>query len=73
MAQLSKSVGKAVGMARLHLRTGNPGAYVRVMSAEHRCASAGQQRAIWNEILADGTEHLFDHVNGCLVEARKAA
>ena len=70
-AKLSKSVAKAVQMARLHLRTGNSGAYVRVMAAEHRCASPRQQKAIWEEILRDEMELRFARFNGCLVEARE--
>ena len=72
--QLSKSVQKAVATARLHLRTGNPGAYARAMSAEHRCASLRQQLAIWAEIRADEMEHHFGRIhNGTCVIAIEPA
>lgn len=70
MAKLSKSNAAGVANARLHLRTGNPGAYVRSMAGLHRSASVGQQRAIWEEILRDEMELRFARFNGCLVEAR---
>ena len=73
MAQLSKSTTKAAEMARLHLRTGNPGAYARVMSAEHRCASARQQAAIEDAIEQDRAGQYFTMVNGCLLAGREFA
>lgn len=68
---LSKSNAKEFANARLHLRTGNPGAYVRSVSGLHRAASSGQQKAIWEEILRDEMELRFARFNGCLVEARE--
>ena len=69
MLRISASVAKAVDMARLHLRTGNPGAYARSLSAEHRAGSARQQRAVEAIIAADATSHLFTRhpANGCLL------
>jgi hypothetical protein len=64
---LNKSTAKAVEMARLHLRTGDLGAYVRVLSAEHRCANPRQQNALWGEILTDGMADHFYLSNGCLL------
>ena len=43
---LSKTTARAVDMARLHLRGGNPGAYARALAGEHRAPNARQQRAI---------------------------
>ena len=65
----SKSTARAVDMARLHLRTGNSGAYARSLSAEHRAGSARQQRAVEAIIAADATSHLFTRhpANGCLL------
>ena len=67
--RISNSVAKAVDMARLHLRGGNPGAYARSLSAEHRAGSARQQRAIEMVIASDGLERLFVRhpANGCLL------
>lgn len=70
MAQISKSNANEVRNARLHLRTGNLGAYVRSMSGLHRAASVPQQKAIWEEILRDEMELCFARFNGCLVEAK---
>lgn len=66
---MSKSVAKAVDMARLHLRYGNPGAYARTLAGEHRAANARQQRAIEAVIACDGQERLFSRhlANGCLL------
>lgn len=66
---LSKTTARAVEMARIHLRTGNPGAYARALSGEHRAASPRQQRAIEAEIAADACERLFTKhpANGCLI------
>jgi hypothetical protein len=66
---LSKSTARAVDMARLHLRTGNPGAYARSLSAEHRAGNNRQQRAIEMVIASDGLERLFVRhpANGCLL------
>lgn len=70
---MSKTVTKAVDMARLHLRTGNPGAYARALAGEHRASLPRQQRAIEAVITADACERLFTrHTgNGCLL-AREA-
>ena len=67
--RISNSVAKAVDMARLHLRTGNPGAYARSLSAEHRAGSVRQQRAVEAIIAADATTHLLTRhpANGCLL------
>jgi len=66
---LSKTTTKAVDMARLHLRTGNPGAYARTLAGEHRATNLRQQRAIEAVIAADACERLFTrHTgNGCLL------
>ncbi|MFA9973092.1 hypothetical protein ABVC88_23100 [Xanthomonas euvesicatoria] len=66
---LSKITSRAVDMARLHLRTGNPGAYARSLAGEHRAANARQQRAIEAVIAADACERLFTRhpSNGCLM------
>lgn len=68
-SSMSKSVAKAVDMARLHLRTGNSGAYARALAGEHRASSPRQQRAIEAVIAADACERLFSrHAgNGCLL------
>lgn len=69
VASMSKPLAKAVDMARLHLRTGNPGAYARALAGEHRASSPRQQRAIEAVIAADACERLFSrHAgNGCLL------
>lgn len=66
---MSKSTARAVDTARQHLRGGNPGAYARGLSGEHRAVNARQQRAIEAVIAADATGHLFTrHAgNGCLL------
>ena len=66
---MSISVAKAVDLARLHLRTGNPGAYARSLAGEHRAQSSRQQRAIEMVITSDGQERLFVRhpANGCLL------
>lgn len=66
---LSKSVARAVESARLHLRHGNPGAYARALSGEHRAANSRQQRAIEAVIASDGQQRLFIRhaANGCLL------
>lgn len=66
---LSKSTARAVEMARLHLRHGNPGAYARGLAAEHRAANERQQRAIEAVIACGGQERLFSRhpANGCLL------
>lgn len=66
---LSKTTSKAVDMARLHLRTGNPGAYARTLAGEHRSTNPRQQRAIEAVIAADACERLFTrHAGtGCLL------
>lgn len=68
-ARMSISVAKAIDNARLHLRTGNPGAYARSLAGEHRAQNARQQRAIEAVIAADATTHLFTRhaSNGCLI------
>lgn len=60
---------RAVDMARLHLRTGNLGAYARVPAGEHRAANTRQQQAIEAVIASDGQERLFvrHSANGCLL------
>jgi len=66
---LSRSTARAVDMARLHLRTGNPGAYARSLAGEHRAQTERQQRAIEMVIVSDGQERLFVRhpANGCLL------
>jgi hypothetical protein len=66
---LFKATARAVDMARLHLRGGNPGAYARSLAGEHRATNARQQRAIEAMIAADGSARLFmQHpTNGCLL------
>jgi hypothetical protein len=67
--RMSIPVAKAIDNARLHLRTGNPGAYARALAGEHRAQNQRQQRAIEAVIAADATSHLFTrHAgNGCLM------
>jgi hypothetical protein len=67
--RMSISVAKAIDLARLHLRTGNPGAYARSLAGEHRAQSSRQQRAIEMVIASDGQERLFTRhpANGCLL------
>lgn len=66
---LSRPIARAVDTARLHLRAGNPGAYARALSAEHRAANSRQQRAIEAVIASDGQDRLFARhsTNGCLL------
>ena len=66
---LSKSTAQAVDIARLHLRTGNPGAYARSLAGEHRATNTRQQRAIEAVIASDACERLFTRhaSNGCLL------
>jgi hypothetical protein len=66
---MSISVATAIDLARLHLRTGNPGAYARSLAGEHRAQSSRQQRAIEMVIASDGQERLFTRhpANGCLL------
>lgn len=66
---LSKTTTRAVEMARLHLRTGNPGAYARGLAGEHRATNKRQQTAIEAVIASDGLERLFVRhpANGCLL------
>ncbi len=68
-SSISKSLARAVDIARLHLRTGNPGAYARALAGEHRASSPRQQRAIEAVIAADACERLFKRHggNGCLL------
>jgi hypothetical protein len=67
--RLSKTTARAVDMARLHLRTGNPGAYARSLAGEHRATNKRQQRATEAAITADACEHLFTRhpANCCLM------
>jgi len=66
---LNRITARAVDMARLHLRTGNPGAYARALAGEHRAANMRQQQAIEAVIASDGQERLFVRhaANGCLL------
>lgn len=66
---LSKTTARAVEMARLHLRYGNPGGYARSLAGEHRATNPRQQRAIEAVIAADACERLFTRhpANGCLL------
>lgn len=66
---LNKSTARAVDMARLHLRTGNAGAYARSLAGEHRATNQRQQRAIEAVIASDACERLFTRhpANGCLM------
>lgn len=68
-SSMNKSTARAVDMARLHLRGGNPGAYARSLAGEHRAANERQQRAIEAVIAADACERLFIRHpgNGCLL------
>ena len=68
---ISKPTARAVEIARVHLRTGNPGAYARSLAGEHRAANVRQQRAIEAVIACDGQERLFTRhtANGCLLAA----
>lgn len=67
--KMSASVAKAIDLARLYLRTGNPGAYARSLAGEHRAQTSRQQRAIEMVIASDGQERLFTRhpANGCLL------
>lgn len=69
--RMSISVTRAIDTARLHLRTGNPGAYARALAGEHRAQNERQQRAIEAVIASDATNHLFTRHpgNGCLLAA----
>jgi hypothetical protein len=66
---LNKITARAVDMARLHLRGGNPSAYARALAGEHRSTNARQQRAIEAVIAADAMERMFTRhpANGCLM------
>lgn len=66
---LTKITERAVDMARLHVRTGNPGAYARALAGEHRTANMRQQQAIEAVVASDGQERLFVRhpANGCLL------
>ena len=68
-SRMSISVARALDTARLHLRTGNPGAYARALAGEHRAQNERQQRAIEAAIVADATSRLFTwhSGNGCLL------
>lgn len=71
--RMSVSVARAIDNARVHLKSGNPGAYARSLAGEHRAQTERQQRAIEAVITADATGYLFTrHAgNGCLM-AREA-
>ncbi len=66
---LSLVATKTVDMARQHLRTGNPGAYARLLAGQHRASTTRQQEAIEAVIAADACQRLFTRhaANGCLV------
>ena len=66
---LTFATTKAVEMARQHLRTGNPGAYARLLAGQHRASTARQQEAIEAVIAADACQRLFTRhtLNGCLI------
>ena len=66
---LTKTVACSVDMARLHLRSGNPRAYARLLAGEHRASNARQQQALEAVIASDGQERLFvrQPANGCLL------
>lgn len=68
-SSLSKSTARAVDIARLHLRGGNPSAYARALAGEHRASNKRQQSAIEAVIAADACERLFTRHpgNGCLL------
>lgn len=68
-SSLTNVATNAVDMARQHLRTGNPGAYARLLAGQHRASTARQQEAIEALIAADACQRLFTRhaVNGCLV------
>lgn len=68
-SRMGISVAKAIDLARLHLRTGNPGAYARSLAGEHRAQTERQQRAIEAVIASDATGYLFTRhaTNGCLM------
>jgi hypothetical protein len=66
---LSEATARAIEMARLHLRSRNPGAYARSLAGEHRSTNNRQQRAIEAVIASDACERLFTRhpANGCLM------
>ncbi len=66
---LSIVATKTVDMARQHLRTGNAGAYARLLAGQHRASTTRQQEAIEAVIAADACQRLFTRhaINGCLV------
>ncbi len=66
---LTSVATKTVDMARQQLRTGNPGAYARLLAGQHRASTIRQQEAIEAVIAADACQRLFARhaVNGCLV------
>ena len=73
--KMSISVARAIDNARLHLRTGNPGAYARSLAGEHRAQTERQQRAIEAVIAADATGYLFTRhaINGWLLARENEA
>lgn len=67
---MSKVTDLAISMARPHLRTGNAGAYAKILSGAHRAARRqADQKAIEDAIQADKADSLFTRSNGCLVAA----
>lgn len=68
-SSLTNVATNAVDMARQHLRTGNSGAYARLLANQHRTSSTRQQEAIEAVIAADTCQRLFARhaVNGCLI------
>lgn len=68
-SSLTNVATNTVDLARQHLRTGNPGAYARLLAGQHRASTARQQEAIEAVIAADACQRLFTRhaVNGCLV------
>lgn len=68
-SSLTNVATDTVDLARQHLRTGNPGAYARLLAGQHRASTARQQEAIEAVIAADACQRLFTRhaANGCLV------
>ncbi|WP_294328314.1 hypothetical protein [uncultured Sphingomonas sp.] len=68
-SSLTNVATNTVNMAREHLRTGNPGAYARLLAGQYRASTARQQEAIEAVIAADACQRLFTRhaFNGRLV------
>ncbi len=68
-SSLTNVATNTVDMARQHLRSGNPGAYARLLAGQHRASTMRQQEAIEAVIAADACQRLFARhaTNGCLV------